>query len=107
MNMAIKDDSNSYKVLKLLLQSCNHLFFSYLTNRELGLLDTLISDVNLRQIYWKQAERFYLCNKIQSLEELNWILKRNIHITKCYLDFEFEGKRYTFTTHHQLYHLCT
>ena len=91
--MAIKDDSNSNKVLKLLLQSFNGLFFSYLTNRELGLLDTIITDVNLRQIYFKQAERFYLCNKIQSLDELNWILKRNINITKCHFDFDFEGKQ--------------
>ena len=88
----IVDDSEGYKVLELLLlESSNHLFFSYLTNRELGVLDTVITDLNLRSIYFREAFHFYLNNKIQSLDELSWILKRNIHITKCHLDFEFEG----------------
>ena len=67
----IEDDSKSYKVIKLLLQSCNDLFFSYLTNRELGVLDIVISDINLRFVYLEQATRFYLYNKVQSLGELD------------------------------------
>ena len=92
MTTIIEDDSTSYKVLKLLLQSSSDLFFSYLTNRELGVIDQIITDVNLRQIFFKQTGRFYLSNKIKSLGELNWILKRMISISKCHLDFCFEGK---------------
>ena len=87
----IIDDSEGYNVLELLLQSCTDLLFSYLTNRELGILDRVITHVNLRRIYFREAAHFYLNNKIQSLDELSWILKRNIHITKCHLDFDFEG----------------
>ena len=89
----IYDDSSSYKVLKQLLQSCSDLFFSYLTNRELGILDRVITDVNLRNIYFQRAGLFYLNNKIKSLNEMEWILMKGIVITKCHLDFEFEGKQ--------------
>ena len=89
----IVDDSKSYKVINLLLlESSYDLFSSYLTNRELGVLDNVISDINLRFVYLEQAARFYLYNKVQSLGELEWILKRNINITKCRLDFDCEGK---------------
>ena len=70
MTSIIEDDSTSYKVLKLLLQSSSDLFFSYLTNRELGIIDQIITDVNLRQLFFKQTEHFYLSNKIKSLGEL-------------------------------------
>ena len=101
LNMAtnIEDDSTSYKVLKLLLQSSSDLFFSYLTNRELGVIDQIITDINMRQIFFIQTEYFYLSNKIQSLGESNWILKRKINITKCHLDFALRVKNTT--NHHQ------
>ena len=86
------DELTSYKVLKLLLQSCHDLFFSYLTNRELGILDRVITDVNMRKIYLLQAKHFYFKNKVQSLDELEWIMMRNISMTKCHLDFDFDGK---------------
>ena len=89
--MNLRDLSISYKVLKLFFQSCSDLFFSYLTNRELGLLDRTIKDVNLRKIYFQQVGMFYLNNLIGSLAELEWILKRGIVITKCHLAFDFEG----------------
>ena len=89
--MNLRDLSISYKVIKLFLQSCSDLFFSYLTNRELGLLDRAIKDVNLRKVFIQQAGLFYLNNSIGSLAELEWILKRGIVITKCHLDFDFEG----------------
>ena len=89
----VEDDSKRYKVFRLLLlESSNELFFSYLTNREVGVLDRVITNVDLRRIYFREAAHFYLNNKIQSLAELKWILKRNIHITKCHMDFELEGK---------------
>ena len=87
----IHDDLSSHKILKLFIQSCSDLFFSYLTNRELGVLDRVITDINLRQIYFHQAGLFYLNNKVQSLAELKWIMKRNIKLVKCNLDFSFDG----------------
>ena len=87
----IYDDSSSYKAFKLFLQSCSDLFFSYLTNRELGIIDRVITDVNLRKIYFQQAYIFYQNNKIGSLAELEWILIRGIVLNKCHLTFEFEG----------------
>ena len=92
----ICDDSSGYKVLKLFLQSCSDLFFSYLTNRELGVLDRVITDINLRKIYFQRAGLFYSNNKIQSLDELEWILMKGIVISKCHLAFEFEGKHYRY-----------
>ena len=68
----ICDDSNSYKVLKLFLQSCSDLFFSYLTNRELGVLDRVITDVNLRKIYFQQAAIFYQHNKVTFLDGMDF-----------------------------------
>ena len=87
----LNDDKSSYKVLKLLLQFCCDIFFPYLTNRELGHLDSIITDLSLRKLYLQQAGRFYLTNKFQTLSELNWVMKRELIITKCHLDFDFEG----------------
>ena len=86
------DDKSSYKVMKLLLQLCCDIFFPYLTNRELGLLDRIITDLSLRKLYLQQAGQFYLTNKFQTLAELKWVMKRELIITKCHLDFDFEGK---------------
>ena len=89
--MEVLDDIKSYKVLKLVLQSCGDLFFTYLTNREIGKLDSAISDINLRKFYLKEAELFYLSNQIQSMYELKWVMMRGIILTKCHLDFAFKG----------------
>ena len=89
------DDLNCHKVLKLFLQSCSDLFFSYLTNRELGILDRAITDINLRKIYTQHAAVFYRTNRIQSFAELEWVMKRGIVLTKCNLDFYFENPKYT------------
>ena len=88
---AVNDDRSIYKVIKLLLQSCGDIFFPYLTNRELGVLDRIITDISLRKLYFQQAGKFYLTNKFQSLDELDWVMKRSFIMTKCHLDFEFEG----------------
>ena len=88
----VNDNNSSYKVIKLLLQSCSDIFFPYLTNRELGLLDRIITDICLRKLFFQQAGHFYITNKIKSLDELTWVMKRELIITKCHLDFDFEGK---------------
>ena len=88
---AVNDDLSSHKVLKLFLQSCSDLFFSYLTNRELGVLDRVITDISLRKIYFTRVGLFYESNKIQSFDELKWILKRSVKLIKCHLNFFFDG----------------
>ena len=75
------------------------IFFSYLTNRELGILDRVITDINLRKIYIQQAGQFYSKNKIKFKDELKWIMKRGIVLTKCHLDFDFEGKNHRYIHH--------
>ena len=91
--MEVLDDDKWCKVLKLLLQSFGDSFFSYLTNRELGKFDSAISgsNINLRKLYIKEASIFYLNNKIESIHELRRIIKRGIILSKCHLDFAFEG----------------
>lgn len=86
------DEEGSCKVFKLLLQSCSDLFFPFLTNRELALLDRIITDISLRKLFFQQADQFYLKNKFKSLNELTWVMKRGFVITKCHLDFDFDGK---------------
>lgn len=78
--MEVFDDIKSYKVLKLLLQSLDGLFYSYLTNRELGKLDSAISDIDLRRIYFKEAGTFYLIYAFESWAELKWIIKRERYL---------------------------
>ena len=41
-------------------------------------------------LYLDQVNDFYLVNKIYSEEEFEWILLRNIALTKCYLGFDVE-----------------
>ena len=56
------------------------------------ILDRVITDVYLRKIYFQQVGMFYSGNKTKFKDELKWILMRGIVLTKCHLDFEFEGK---------------
>ena len=92
--MEVFDDSKSYKVLKLLLQPLGDLFFPYLTNRDLGKLDSAISDTALRKFYFKEAGTFYSINFIESIDEFAWIIKRRIPLSRLTLslfDFELQG----------------
>ena len=93
--MDLFEDTKSYKVFILLLESFKDLFLAYLTNRELGMLDRAITDVNLRKVYLKEASTFYLNNDVESLDELRWIVKRGIPLSKVHLSslcYELNGK---------------
>ena len=66
-------------------------FFLYFTNAELGKLDIAISEVSLRKIFIKRVGLYYNHNPIISRSEFDWILSRNISLTKCKFDFIFPG----------------
>ena len=76
--------------LSFMLQTCWNLFFPYLSNLEIGRLDSALTDRSLRILYLDQVNDFYLVNKIYSEEEFEWILLRNIALTKCHLGFDID-----------------
>lgn len=76
--------------LSFMLQTCWKLFFPYLSNLEIGKLDPALTDRNLRELYLDQVSDFYLSNEIYTEEELEWIIIRNISLTKCHLGFNVE-----------------
>ena len=82
--------------LSFILQTCWKLFFPYLSNVEIGRLDSALSDRNLRKLYLDQVSDFYLTNPIYARAELDWIILRNIPLTICRLDFalDLEGILY-------------
>ena len=45
----------------------------------------------MRKMLYEEVVRFYSYNKIGSMDELSWIVKRGIILTKCHLDFDVEG----------------
>ena len=62
----------------------------------------------MRKIYFLKTTIFYSQNKVQSLDELEWILKRSIILTKCHLAFDFEGTRHLSIYHSfYTYSICT
>lgn len=87
--------SNEYEpsALGFMLETCSDMFFSYLSNKEIGKLDNVLTDVSLRNIYLSKVKDFYVVNKIYTRMELEWILARHISLTKCHLEFEIKGKK--------------
>ena len=76
-------------ILRFIFQSCWDVFLPYLSNVEIGKLDLIITDVSLRKLYFSFVKEFYLTNKIYDYKELDWILTKNISLTKCHLAFNF------------------
>ena len=82
---------NKSSILRYIFQSCWDVFLPYLSNLEIGKLDLIITDVSLRKLYLGLVEEFYLNNKIFDYTELDWLLTRNVSLTKCHLEFSFKG----------------
>ena len=82
---------NKSSILRYIFQCCWDVFLPYLSNLEIGKLDSILTDVSLRKLYLGLVEEFYLNNKIYDYTELNWLLTRNVSLTKCHLDFSFKG----------------
>ena len=80
--------------LDFLLRNCWEIFFPYLSNLEIGLIDSVLTDIPLRKVYLKKVSDFYVVNKIYSFKELKWILNRNLPLVKCHMHFDrdIEGK---------------
>ena len=83
--------NKSHLVVTLLLDSCWALFYLYLSNDDIGKIDSALTDKSLRELYFKEVSKFYLTNSICSFGELEWIMKRGIDLTVCRLAFEHEG----------------
>ena len=80
----------SRQVLFLLLEACWDLFYPYLLKENIGKVDIALTEKSLRKLYFNQVSKFYLFHGISSVEELEWIMKRGISLTKCKLDFEHD-----------------
>ena len=93
--------NKSPSILKYLFESCWDVFLPNLSNLEISKLDLIITDIPLRKLYFSLVDQFYLTNKIYDYKEFDWILSKNISLTKCYLEFGFKGKAL------YVYFLCT
>ena len=78
-------------IFRYIFQSCWDIFLPFLSNLEIGKLDLIITDVTSRKLYFTLVNEFYLINKIYDYKELDWILIKNISLTKCHLGFSFKG----------------
>ena len=83
--------SKSQKVFIALLESCWDHFYPYLSNEDIGKIDSALTEKSLREIYIKQVSEFYRDNHISSPTELEWIMRRGIDLTVCRLDFDNKG----------------
>ena len=72
----------SQKVFNLLLEPCWDHLYPYLSNDDIGKIDSALTEKSLRELYFKQLSKFYSTNNIYSFGELLWILKRGIDLTK-------------------------
>ena len=87
-----QSESKGHQVFFLLLESCWVLFYPYLSNDDIGKIDSALTEKSLRELYIKQVSKFYLTNNIYSVGELEWIMKRGIDLTICRLEFGYEEK---------------
>ena len=96
---SIIDDNllKSRQVFTLLLESCWEHFYPYLSNEDIGKIDSALTEKSLREIYLKQVSKFYLTSNIYSVGELEWIMNWGIDLTLCRLDFNYKCKRLRFS----------
>ena len=87
---------DSSSVLKFIFESCRQVLLPYLSNLEIGKLDLISTDVSLRKLYFSLVNEFYLNNKIYDYKELDWILTKNISLTKCHLEFKLKGSQHLY-----------
>ena len=67
-------------------------FFLHFVNEDICKLDISLSELKLRTSFNKKIGVFYDNNSIFHRSELARIVKRNISLTKCKLDFKLSGK---------------
>ena len=83
--------NNKLSIIRFIFESVWNVFLPYLSNLEIGKLDLILTDVSLRKLYISLVNEFYLKNKVYNYKELDWILTKNIALTKCHLDFKLKG----------------
>ena len=83
--------NNKPSIIRFIFESVWNVFLPYLSNLEIGKLDLILTDVSLRKLYFSLVNEFYLKNKVYNFKEIDWILKKNIALTKCHLDFKLKG----------------
>ena len=94
INMKVLRDrsaSTGPQVLSLLLESAWEHFYPYLSNDDIGKIDSALTDKSLRELYFKQVAKFYVGRSILSSAELEWILQRCIDLNVCRLEFDSDG----------------
>ena len=89
--LSYKSVCKNRQVLFLLLEACWDLFYPYLLNDDIGKIDLALTEKGLRGLYFNQVGKFYLFNNISSVDELEWLMKRGISLTKCGLEIDSEG----------------
>ena len=94
---------NRHQVLTALLESCWDHFYPYLLNEDIGKIDSALAEKSLRELYFKQVSKFYLKNSIRMAAELAWIMKRDVDLAICRLDFDHNPS----ATHQGITHLLT
>ena len=57
-----------------------------MSNDDICKIDSALTEKSLREIYFRQASKFYSINNIYSLVELELIMKRGIDLTTCRLE---------------------
>lgn len=92
IDVIVRPEDKSRQVLQLLMEPCWDLFYCCLSNEDIGRIDSALTEKGLRKLYLDKVGEFYIENNILSAAELKWIMKRDISLTVCRLDFEYEGK---------------
>lgn len=77
--------------LSFVIYNCSKLFFPYLSNQDISKLDLALKNISLRKEYFNGVNDFYLFNSIYSVEELKWVLVKNVNMLKCHLEFDLIG----------------
>ena len=67
-------------------------FFLHFVNEDICKLDISLSELKLRTAFNKKIGIFYDNNSILHRSELQRLVKRNISLTRCKLDFKLSGK---------------
>ena len=78
-------------IFRFIFESVWDVFIPFLSNLEIGKFDLILTDVSLRKLYFCLVNEFYVKNKVYNYKELDWILTKNIALTKCHLDFKLKG----------------
>ena len=90
-NTAQVPSNSKPSIIRFIFESVWDIFLPFLSNLEIGKFDVILTDISLRKLYFSLVNSFYMINKVYDYKELDWILTKNIALTKCHLAFEIKG----------------